>query len=176
MKPKVIVSGGQTGSDMGGLLGAEVCGITTTGYAPKGYRTENGCNYELRDTFGLIEHEDWRYNGRTWKNVDISDATVIFAENTGSVGTVLTIDICKGLQKPYFVYDMFCSEIGHLKEFLVKNKPEVLNIAGNRESVCKGIQEEVKSIIISLFKEEGETVVDKDRLRQWYDAIANRNE
>lgn len=51
-----IISGGQTGADEGGLEGARLLGIPTGGTAPKGYRTENGPNLTLRDTYGLVEH------------------------------------------------------------------------------------------------------------------------
>jgi hypothetical protein len=40
MIPNIIISGGQTGADQGGLFAAEILKIKTGGYAPKGYRTE----------------------------------------------------------------------------------------------------------------------------------------
>ena len=40
---KTIISGGQTGADMGGLL-AELVGIPRGGYCPKDFSDENGFN------------------------------------------------------------------------------------------------------------------------------------
>ena len=37
-----VVSGGQCGADLGGLLAAELLGIPTGGIAPNGFRTEKG--------------------------------------------------------------------------------------------------------------------------------------
>ena len=37
-----IISGGQTGVDQAALRAAKACGIPTGGWAPKGWRTEDG--------------------------------------------------------------------------------------------------------------------------------------
>ena len=37
-----IISGGQTGADYGALLAAHALGLETGGWAPKGWRTEDG--------------------------------------------------------------------------------------------------------------------------------------
>ena len=50
-----IISGGQTGADLGGLEGARDAGIETGGWAPAGYRTEIGDQEELLKGFGLKE-------------------------------------------------------------------------------------------------------------------------
>ena len=39
-RPSKIISGGQTGADMGGLLAAKDLGIRTGGWMPKGWLTE----------------------------------------------------------------------------------------------------------------------------------------
>ena len=46
---KKIISGGQTGADQIGLEVALSLGIPTGGTAPKGFITETGPNYKLRD-------------------------------------------------------------------------------------------------------------------------------
>ncbi|HME98544.1 MAG TPA: putative molybdenum carrier protein, partial [Terriglobia bacterium] len=55
---KKIISGGQTGADMGGLLAARELGIETGGMAPKGWLTENGPEEVLLRSFGLSECEE----------------------------------------------------------------------------------------------------------------------
>ena len=57
-RPEKIISGGQTGADMGALLAARELGIPTGGVAPKGWLTENGPQEELLRNFGLIECEE----------------------------------------------------------------------------------------------------------------------
>lgn len=39
---ELVLSGGQTGADLGGLRAARACGIPTGGWAPRGWLTEVG--------------------------------------------------------------------------------------------------------------------------------------
>jgi hypothetical protein len=146
-----IISGGQTGADMGGLIAARSCGIRTGGEAPKGYRTEKGNNYSLRDVYGLSESQSSNYEERTKTNIKSSDGTVIFSEDLLSSGTQLTERLCIGLDKPYFIYDFSDSKSScQLEAFIYKYNVKILNVAGNRESVSLGIQNKVVSIIENL--------------------------
>jgi hypothetical protein len=43
-----IISGGQTGSDQGGLEAGQKLGLETGGWIPKGWLTEIGANPELK--------------------------------------------------------------------------------------------------------------------------------
>jgi hypothetical protein len=156
---KKIISGGQTGADRGGLIGAYFKGIPTGGTAPKGFRTENGSDYSLKD-FGLVEDSVRDYPPRTRKNVDGSDVTVIFDWAIKSPGSKLTMTLCSKLKKPciYFGKDVvkFHSEdvaellLNKLIETKVKNI--VLNVAGNREASVPGIQSRVAKIIEILIE------------------------
>ncbi len=78
MTLRKIISGGQTGADMGGLLAAKELGLETGGTAPGGYKTEKGRNLDLRDIYGLTQFGT--YPQRTRINVRDSDATVIFGD------------------------------------------------------------------------------------------------
>ncbi|MFN9468419.1 MAG: YpsA SLOG family protein, partial [Pseudanabaena sp.] len=98
----LIISGGQTGADWGGLLAAADLGLATGGLAPKGYRTELGENLELAK-FGLQEADRIEYEVRTVHNVQAADATVIFADRLHSDGTKLTIESCIKYAKPYLI-------------------------------------------------------------------------
>lgn len=129
-----IISGGQTGADMAGLIFAHKIGIATGGTAPKGYKTESGnMTHLLKDMFGLSEFGD--YKQRTIINIEDADGTVIFADRTSS-GSLLTVKKCREMKKPYTVSP---SPETFLK-WLGDNKIKILNVAGNRESVSPGIE------------------------------------
>ena len=51
-----IISGGQCGSDSGGLAAAYDLGIETGGTAPKNFRTKYGSNPKLK-VLGLYSHD-----------------------------------------------------------------------------------------------------------------------
>ncbi len=138
----LIISGGQTGADWGGLLAAADIGIATGGLAPKGYLTELGSNLELVK-FGLVESDSVDYEVRTVHNVLTADATVIFADSIESDGTKLTIASCIKYQKPYLINPDALT----LHDWLLERQVKVLNVAGNRESIAEGIGDRVRSIL-----------------------------
>lgn len=90
---KKIISGGQTGADSGGLIAGKTLNILTGGHAPKGFLTEYGPNYNLKEDFNLIEDYSPKYPPRTKKNVLNSDGTIIFGKYEKS--SKLTGDISK---------------------------------------------------------------------------------
>jgi len=142
-----IISGGQTGADLGGLIAAKELGIKTGGLAPKGYRTEGGSNYDLKNVYGLKESGSTGYQARTLHNVVTSDVTIIFAFKPGSSGTKMTIGFAVKEGKPKVG---ITTENGFdmLVEFLDEHNPSTVNIAGNRESVAPGIQEFTRSMLV----------------------------
>jgi hypothetical protein len=148
-----IISGGQTGADLGGLKAALVLGIKTSGRAPKGFKTEVGQNLDLKTIFGLTEDASDDYAKRTLANISSSDATLIFASNSKSPGTKLTIKNCETQKKPYLLIDpSSLNAVDLTLKFLQKqtlhfSRKVTLNIAGNRESKSPGIQEKVISIL-----------------------------
>lgn len=126
MKLKKIRSGGQTGVDLQALVEARRRGITTGGWAPKGWHTEDGPNPDLAG-FGMMECGDSGYGTRTKLNVLDSDVTVwVGTENT-----------------PGFFATEKATRI-HKKSFFINPSPETfrtlcemveeINIAGNRLS------------------------------------------
>jgi hypothetical protein len=138
----LIISGGQTGADWGGLLAAADLGIATGGLAPKGYRTELGENLELAK-FGLQEADLTDYEVRTVHNVQAADATVVFADRLHSDGTKLTIESCIKYAKPYLINPDALT----LHDWLVEQQVKVLNVAGNRESVAEGIGDRTRQVV-----------------------------
>lgn len=147
-RPELIISGGQTGADQGGLYGAEAVGIKTGGMMPKNYRTESGFWPELHERFGLNEHPtDRGYAARTEINVLMSDGTVIVGD-TNSAGSKMTAALCWRHKKPFSVNP----SPEQLRQFVEENNIKILNVAGNRESVNPGIFERTKQLIIDAFQ------------------------
>lgn len=138
-----IISGGQRGADIGGLLAAKELNILTGGTAPKGYRTENGSDFDLRDIFNLSEHFSNKYPPRTAANVKNSDGTVLFG-NMNSPGSTITIKFCQQMNKPYIINP----SVNQLRQWTNLNNIQIMNVAGNRESTNQGIQDRVKNHLI----------------------------
>lgn len=137
-----IISGGQTGADKGALIGASAAGIETGGYAPKGYRTENGRDNSLSG-YGLIELIGVDYNARRIENIKAADGTVILADDERSPGTKATVRDCKKAGKPYTINP----PEPYFRKWLRVHHVAVLNVAGNRESVAPGIEERTAQFI-----------------------------
>ena len=145
-KPEKIISGGQTGADKGGLLAARDLGIKTGGWAPKGWITEAGPDITLRE-FGLVQASTANYKYRTKMNVQESDIVAIFGD-LDSPGSSFTVACCIRDHIPYLPNP----EPLELREFCRLYEAEVVNIAGNRESKCPGIEAKVRAIVRDAFK------------------------
>lgn len=144
----LVISGGQTGADIGGLVGARRAGVRTGGTAPRGWRTEAGPQRATLLSFGLVESPDEGYPARTEKNASDSDLTIIFARDASSSGTKATIAYCRKYGKPFQIINPFSPMAGAaLAEAIATHKPRVLNVAGNRESKSPGIARAVAALI-----------------------------
>lgn len=151
-RPEKIISGGQTGADIGGLVAARRVGIPTGGTAPRDFKTEKGPKPDELKAFGLVMHPSSHYRDRTKENVLASDATLIFCENQASPGTQLTIALCNEFRKPRLIIRQISDEsLSSVIRFLETENPRVLNIAGNRESSSPGIARRVAAFVSALF-------------------------
>lgn len=141
-----VISGGQTGSDFGGLLVAKDFHLETGGTAPMGWKTSKGNNPALGSEFGLVESTSPLYNIRTKANIVNSDATLIVASNFQSPGTMFTGRFCASNKKPFFnlrleLESRFTGQELYdeqnypwvFVDFLSENNVSVLNVAGNRD-------------------------------------------
>lgn len=160
-----IISGGQTGADMGGLLAGRELGLETGGTAPRGWKTENGSESELLSSFGLIENITPGWKDRTIKNVINSDGTIAFLLHK-SPGTQKTIGYCihekwvNGDEsnndgfRPVLVLDSEILKerrgeaVEQIRAFVVDNNIGILNIAGHRQSSVPRLDEAVKNILV----------------------------
>lgn len=137
-----IISGGQTGVDQGALEFALHYQIPCGGFCPKGRSCESG---KIPNHFPMTETKSRLYSHRTKANVEISDASLILInDNNIGQGTALTINLCNQLNRPYLILEM---DKNHIKskylfsDWIISNCIRTLNIAGNRESQNKGIQQ-----------------------------------
>lgn len=168
-KISVIISGGQTGADRGGLDFAIKEKIKHCGWCPLGRIAEDKV---IPRRYFLLETQSVLYPARTRMNIRDSDATLIFSSNVNSKGTLLTTKLCIKLCKPYFTILLPNNNLESLNgnklikiskdiiKWLQKTKPEILNIAGTRESHCPGIANKVVEIL-SL------TLTRSDKEKEW---------
>jgi hypothetical protein len=144
MTVSLIVSGGQSGADLGGLKAGKLLGIPTGGYMPKGWITEAGSKPEYAEEYGMTEWDTHDYLGRTKQNARLGDVTVIFGRR--SPGSNRTEEFCRQLSKQCMWINFGSNptnyrkaNINAFKIWIARNKVETLNVAGNRESVNPGI-------------------------------------
>ena len=148
-----IISGGQTGADIGGLRAAEIVGIKTGGCMPLGFLTEQGKRPDYKERFGITEHYSPKYHLRTEINVVESDGTVRIAGNFHSRGEACTLRAIKKHGKPYFDVNVKNPpQVSKFIEWLTNNNVSILNVAGNAESTWPGTEEFAEQYIISALK------------------------
>jgi hypothetical protein len=142
-----VISGGQSGADIAGLVAAKRCGLETGGFSANGFETETGKRPEYAKLYNLVD-KHYNYAQRTVENVKASDATIVFAGNISSSGTRLTLNTCIKFGKKYLVNPT----VEEIVDFINQNNPHVLNIAGNRESVNPGITSRVEKMLTDAFR------------------------
>lgn len=134
-----VISGGQTGSDQGGLAAAKVMRVETGGTAPKGYRTSAGLDSSLGTKYNLVESDSHGFERRTEQNVFDSDATIRLASDFQSPGEVMTEKYVLKHGRPMHDVklpvpkDRFTESVAETVEWIIGNQVAVLNVAGNRD-------------------------------------------
>jgi hypothetical protein len=143
-----IVSGGQTGVDRGALDAAIELRVPHGGWCPRGRRAEDGtipARYQLRET------RSGRYAVRTRQNVLDSSGTLILCRGPLTGGTALTHRLAAKYGKPCLVVDLTgVVDLCQLRDWLVEQQLEVLNVAGPRESTSPGIAEQARRLLVQL--------------------------
>lgn len=160
MTLKKVISGGQTGADIAGVKAAKNFGLQTGGTMPYGFRTLHGFAPEYAESYGMVEHESFQYPPRTIQNVKDSDATIRFATNMHSAGERCTMAAIKKLNKPHFDVEMTSPTIlgtptsmfpRVAAKWLFDLRVVTLNVAGNSETTCPGIEEYVNWYMLEVF-------------------------
>lgn len=145
-----IISGGQTGADQGALEGALLAGVATGGWATRGFLTEVGTNWDLRDKYHLQEAPTFDYPERTKLNVRDSDGTLLLGL-ADSPGSRLTATLCSELVRPiYRCAWPSAEEVRKVIQWILTNEIRVLNVAGNRESKNPGIFAAARDLTIKI--------------------------
>jgi len=127
-----VISGGQNGVDQAGLHAARIVGIPTGGHAPRGFKTLDGPNLALRDTFGLEETLESGYPPRTELNVMNSDATLQIAKDFSSAGEALTTRlILKHMRHRLPLHPALNPGVDQVVAWIISKQITVLNVAGN---------------------------------------------
>lgn len=156
---KTIISGGQTGVDQAGLLVATEMGIQVGGWCPLNGLDENNESilkkYPLKEISGLSFKKS--IVERTKRNIEDSDGTLIVVQTTPLTknitdGTSLTIKYVQKKQKPYL---LIATTDEHafvkIQDWIKQNQIKKLNVAGPRESSCKGIHDQACELFRQFF-------------------------
>lgn len=145
-----VVSGGQTGADQAGWRAAKNSGILTFGYMPKGFKTEVGPRPKFAELYGAVEHESPDYPPRTLANVKEAEATFWFGRGD-SRGFACTSNACKKAGLPIWTVLDPDSPTDRMVTLVRGMRYTSLNIAGNRESLSRGIGEWVEKYLMKVF-------------------------
>lgn len=137
--PLTIITGGQTGADRAGLDASYRLRIPTSGYVPRGCKTENGPDFTLR-RYNVVEHDSDKYPPRTIANIQHADVTVILSPQRNSKGTALALETCIEFNKPHIILSALDKkDESDALTFFHFFPHRIINIAGNRESACPGL-------------------------------------
>lgn len=154
-----IVSGGQTGSDRGGLDAAIDLGIPHGGWCPRGRKAEDGT---IPARYDLVETESSGYPARTEQNVVDSHCTVVFTYGRPTGGSKKTVSLAEKHARACLCVDLAAMDDDaaartvlewlHPGGLMMEGVPvpppnPVLNVAGSRESKAPGIQERVRNVM-----------------------------
>ena len=139
-----VISGGQTGADLAGLIAARRLGYQTVGTMPAHFQNECGQHPEYAEWYHVVASGN--YASRTWQNVVGSDGTLIVGR-LDTPGCSLTAKICRQQKRPRMPImftdvpdDAAIPVIAcQVRSWIVAKQIRVLNVAGNRESTMPGI-------------------------------------
>lgn len=144
------MSGFQSGVDIAGIRAAAECGIPTSGWMPRHFKTEDGNHPEYAELYGAKEHPSPDYPTRTEWNVRDSDVTLWFGADD-SRGYGCTIGACRRLGKPFIrIVDPSAPEL--LADTIREKGWKTVNVAGNRESSRPGIGARVERFLVRVFE------------------------
>lgn len=162
---KLVISGGQTGADQGGLMAAWDRSIQTGGWAPHDYRTTIGPN-PLLQVLGLKTTDARGYQDRTCRNVESADVTLVFGFDLSSPGSRQTMAFAADIGRPCFKFEYPIGRDADSKEmrlieeavtFILKHQPTAVNVAGNRDTDANNSNftttRRVFGLILDLVKE-----------------------
>ncbi len=108
---------------------------------PRGFLTLDGPRPEMAREYGMQEHTSPHYPPRTRRNVQAADATLRFARYWHSPGERLTLKMLRQYGKPFVDVDIDQPpEFSMVVAWLIGQRVQILNIAGNTERTAPGIE------------------------------------
>ena len=121
------------------------------GWCPAGRRAEDG---PIDPRYPLIETEESDYAGRTARNVETADGTLVITNGRLSGGTELTVRCALGAGKPCLVLDLRepLDHAGEARRWIDALAVTVLNIAGPRESHQPGVYALAYELLSTVLK------------------------
>src|ERR1700755_3417250 len=138
--PRLVISGGQTGADRGGLDAALEVGVPVGGWAPQGWRSERGKIPE-RYRAHMREADSSDYDDRTRRNIEDADGTLVVSLRPALTGGSLKTKEIAERRGQAFLHvvastDAVDREVQArgILEWIVDRKIGALNVAGPRES------------------------------------------
>jgi len=145
-RPRLIISGGQTGADRAGLDFALETGLPHGGWCPRGRKAEDGA---IPSRYLLREHPSAGYPARTKANVRDATLTLVFSPRPLTKGSRLTVDCCDKERKPCIVLQNFPDAAADATELrhTLPTFGGMLNVAGTRESSCPGMYAHVLQVL-----------------------------
>jgi hypothetical protein len=145
-----VISGGQTGVDRAALDAAMMLGIAIGGWCPRDRWAEDGA---IPSKYPLEETKSHDRSERTARNVQASSATLILHDGANSPGTRFTEELARSGGKPCLVAMIHHPRIVEsVRHWLDRLKPDVLNVAGPRESESPGVYEEALEKLVQILK------------------------
>lgn len=138
-----VISGGQTGADIAGVEAAMMLGVGTGGAMPRGYKTLDGNRPRYNMIYNMYDTASSAYPPRTYENVKNSNGTIRFYTKSDSPGELLTLKALAQYKKPYIDVDFASinpTTVKDVKQWIIKNKIKILNVAGNSEQTSRGIE------------------------------------
>jgi hypothetical protein len=157
MSIRKIISGGQTGSDRGALDAAHAIGIDRGGWAPKGWRAEDGIIPNFYRV-GMRESHARAYPVRTRQNIEDSDGTLILSLGELPVdgGSTLTCKLARLHWKAYRHViipadgNIYGIALERTCNWMRDSQIRVLNVAGPRESREPGLQAAARKALVII--------------------------
>jgi len=128
--------------------------IPCGGWCPKGRQAVDG---RIPDRYPLTETPSADYRQRTRWNVRDSDGTLILAWGEPTGGTLLTVEECRKLGKPYLVIDLTDeanqpAAIQAVRTWIATNLDGgVLNVAGPRGSEHPSVYPRAREFLREVF-------------------------
>jgi hypothetical protein len=136
------------------------------GWCPRGRKAEDG---RIPDRYHVQETESPDYLERTRRNVEDSDATLVFTLGRPSGGSLRTIEFAHAAHKPWHHIDVAMEWRERVAPDIVswlegktaydfdeyEAKPPsdcVLNVAGTRESNADGMESLVTTIMVDVLR------------------------